>query len=136
MARVDRYTSNFPAVGEFPEQPMEHLLMLRGLKRYPSKMLAWLVRHPDLLLTRNRALDVMAYDVDVYDRVIDTHLKRMRRFLDGAGLPAPKTVYGMGYVLSADAARRIAHWARFGMDPDGAEGGGEPAAGAARADVP
>jgi two-component system phosphate regulon response regulator PhoB len=61
------------------------------------RLLETLMRRPGRVMSRERLLDeVWGTDITVTARTIDTHLKRLREKLRGAG-PLIETVRGVGY---------------------------------------
>jgi DNA-binding response OmpR family regulator len=64
------------------------------------QLLATLARQPGRVFTRAQLLDaVRGTDVESFDRAIDTHIKNIRRKLEG-DVRDPRyilTVYGIGY---------------------------------------
>ena len=79
----------------------------RILDLTPSEfgLLKVLMAHPDRVFTRSELLDkVQGYQFEGYDRTIDTHVKNLRKKISDK-LPDReliRTVYGVGYKLSAD----------------------------------
>jgi two-component system, OmpR family, response regulator ChvI len=68
-------------------------------------MLHALVRHPGHVKSRAQLTEeAYRYDHYVSDRTIDSHIKRLRRKLEGAddGFDAIETVYGIGYRWKED----------------------------------
>jgi DNA-binding response OmpR family regulator len=68
------------------------------------RMLEYLIDHPHQVIKRSTFLDVM-YDQeeDVYDRVVDVHIKNIRKKLRAhTSVPYIKTVYGLGYSFEGD----------------------------------
>jgi two-component system response regulator BaeR len=64
------------------------------------RLLALLMSRPGTVFSRTRLLDHMHKDLrDVSDRVIDSHIKNLRRKLDAAGATGYHlaSVYGVGY---------------------------------------
>ncbi|MDQ2822099.1 MAG: response regulator [Pseudomonadota bacterium] len=65
-------------------------------------LLAGMARHPGMVFSRARLLDLVAQDkLDTSDRAIDSHIKNLRRKL-GAVLPDTEPItalYGLGYRL-------------------------------------
>lgn len=65
------------------------------------QILRYLVLHKNKVVSRSQLLDSLYdYNIDVYDRVIDTHIKNIRQkvrtLYDDDFI---KTVYGLGYIL-------------------------------------
>jgi two-component system, OmpR family, response regulator len=72
------------------------------LKPGESRMLEQLLRHKDQVVTRRMLLEsVWNYRFDPHNTLIDLHVSRLRRKIDG-GFPAPllHTQHGVGYKLS------------------------------------
>jgi DNA-binding response OmpR family regulator len=67
-------------------------------------IVAALARHPGRVLTRAQLLEAARPDeAEPFDRTIDSHIKNIRRKLEG-GPEAPRvleSVYGIGYRLAA-----------------------------------
>ena len=64
------------------------------------RLLQTLVAHPGRVYSRDRLLDLMHDDMrDVTDRVVDSHIRNLRRKLDDLvpGGPYVHSVYGAGY---------------------------------------
>lgn len=71
------------------------------------KILSALVRHPKKIYTREELIGlVFGPDFDGYDRVIDTHMKNLRKKVeDDPKKPVyVKTVHGLGYRFGGDVA--------------------------------
>lgn len=71
------------------------------------KILSALIRHPQKVYTREELIDlVFGTDFDGYDRVIDTHIKNLRKKVeDDPRKPFyVKTVHGIGYKFGGDEA--------------------------------
>lgn len=67
------------------------------------RLLACLVAHPKRVLSRQTLIDQCLPESDAFDRVIDSHLSRLRRKLAAAGLgELIDTVRGVGYRLATD----------------------------------
>jgi two-component system response regulator BaeR len=74
----------------------------RALDLTPSEyaILAALARRPGQVLSRAQLLDAARADnLDATDRAIDSHVKNLRRKIDGAapGLEPIRSIYGLGY---------------------------------------
>jgi two-component system response regulator BaeR len=74
----------------------------RALDLTPSEyaILAALARRPGQVLSRTQLLDAARADnLDATDRAIDSHVKNLRRKIDGAapGLEPIRSIYGLGY---------------------------------------
>jgi two-component system OmpR family response regulator len=64
------------------------------------RLLAYLLRHPRLVLTRGQILDhVWEYDFAGDARVLETYVSYLRKKLDAHGPPLIHTVRGVGYAL-------------------------------------
>jgi two-component system OmpR family response regulator len=70
------------------------------------RLLEYLLRHPGQVVTRTMLLEkVWDFSFDPTTNVVDVHVGRLRRKLDGPGeAPMIRTVRGAGYALSAPAA--------------------------------
>lgn len=69
------------------------------------KILTALIRHPKKVYTREELIElVFGRDFDGYDRVIDTHIKNLRKKVeDDSKKPVyVKTVHGLGYKFGGD----------------------------------
>lgn len=65
-------------------------------------LLAHMARQPRRAFTRTELLDAVSPDSDALDRVIDSHISKLRTKLAAAGLPALiEPVRGLGYRLSS-----------------------------------
>ena len=69
------------------------------------RLLATLLSHPGRVYSRNQLLDkVRENEIEVFDRIIDTHVKNLRKKI-AAVLPEQnpiRSVYGVGYKLELD----------------------------------
>jgi len=65
------------------------------------RLLEYMMRHPGQVLTRTMLLErVWDFAFDPTTNVVDVHVSRLRRKLEGAnGAPLIRTVRGAGYVL-------------------------------------
>ncbi|MGS0973119.1 MAG: response regulator transcription factor [Candidatus Izemoplasmataceae bacterium] len=65
------------------------------------QILRFLVMHKNKVVSRSQLLDILYdYQIDVYDRVIDTHIKNIRQKVRALyDFDFIKTVYGLGYIL-------------------------------------
>jgi two-component system OmpR family response regulator len=73
------------------------------------QLLAALLRHPKMVLSRDQLLDLTrGRAAAVFDRSIDNQISRLRRKVeaDPKNPALIKTVWGGGYMLAADAERR------------------------------
>jgi DNA-binding response OmpR family regulator len=72
-----------------------------GLTRRELSLLETLARSPDVVLSRDRLLElVWGYDFSPTTKVVDVFVSYLRRKLDAAGAPALiETVRGVGFVL-------------------------------------
>lgn len=71
------------------------------------KILYALIRHPQKIYTRDELLEIaFGADFDGYDRVIDTHIKNLRKKIedDPKNPIYIKTVHGIGYRFGGDIA--------------------------------
>jgi len=75
------------------------------LTRIEYQMLGILLKSINKIITREFILQSIYYDdVDVFDRVIDGHIKNLRKKIKGfTDTEYIKTVYGMGYKLVGEA---------------------------------
>ena len=69
------------------------------------KILSALIQHPKKVFSRDNLIDlVFGPDFDGYDRVIDTHIKNLRKKVE-TNPKSPvyvKTVHGIGYKFGGD----------------------------------
>jgi DNA-binding response OmpR family regulator len=67
------------------------------------RLLEYLMRHPDQVLTRTMLLeDVWGYRYDERSNLIDVHIAKLRRKLEAdGGPPIIHTIHGAGYTLRA-----------------------------------
>ncbi|MBO0738512.1 MAG: response regulator transcription factor [Alphaproteobacteria bacterium] len=74
------------------------------LQRREFKLLEFLVRHADQVVTRAMLLEnVWEHHFDLQTNVIDVHISRLRQKIDGgSGCPLLHTVRGIGYRLGPD----------------------------------
>lgn len=73
---------------------------LLSLTPSERKIMAALIKHPKKIFTRQELIElIFSPDFDGYDRVIDTHIKNLRKKVeDNPKKPVyVKTVHGMGY---------------------------------------
>lgn len=69
------------------------------------KILSALIKHPQKVFSRDNLIDlVFGPDFDGYDRVIDTHIKNLRRKVETAPKKPVyvKTVHGLGYKFGGE----------------------------------
>ena len=69
------------------------------------KILSAMVKYPEKVFTRNDLIDlVFCPDFDGYDRVIDTHIKNLRKKVetDPKSPVYVKTVHGLGYKFGGE----------------------------------
>ena len=80
-----------------------------ALSRMERKLLLYLARHPDTVLSRERLLrEVWEYELPGATRTVDTHVKNLRARLGGLG-DFIVTVRGVGYRLDTGAGRADGH---------------------------
>jgi two-component system OmpR family response regulator len=97
------------AVGDLEMDLLERVVKRGGqpldLKAREFKLLEYLMRHAGQVVTRSMLLaDVWGYHFDPQTNVIDVHISRLRKKIDGGfGRPLLHTVRGAGYVLREDA---------------------------------
>jgi two-component system OmpR family response regulator len=87
-----------------------HRVVTRGARRLdllPTewRLLEYMMRHPRQVLTRTMLLEkVWDFSFDPTTNVVDVHVSRLRRKLEGPGEPpAIRTVRGAGYALDPQA---------------------------------
>jgi two-component system OmpR family response regulator len=75
-----------------------------NLKPREFKLLEYLMRHTDQVVTRTMLLEkVWDYHFDPQTNVVDVHISRLRQHIDGGtGRPLLKTIRNAGYMLTAD----------------------------------
>lgn len=68
------------------------------------RLLAWLMRHPRRVFTREELLDaVWGRDIHVEPRTVDVHIRRLRKAVNGEGeLDLVRTVRAAGYALDTE----------------------------------
>lgn len=68
------------------------------------RLLAWLMRHPRRVFTREELLDaVWGRDIHVEPRTVDVHIRRLRKAINGEGeLDVVRTVRAAGYALDTE----------------------------------
>lgn len=82
-----------------------NVLLVKGhkvtLTAVEFQILKLLILHKDKVVSRTQILDYLYdYDIDVYDRVVDTHIKNIRKKIKQYyEYSFIKTVYGLGYTL-------------------------------------
>jgi two-component system OmpR family response regulator len=71
-----------------------------GLLPTEFKLLTYLMRHAGQLVTRTMLFqEVWGYHFDPGTNIIDVHLTRLRKKIEGPGAPVIQTIRGSGYVL-------------------------------------
>lgn len=80
----------------------QHIVEVNGeIKKIPRKqyeILMYLIENQGIILTREQILErAWSDEYAVYDRVVDTHIKKLRALLDGEGSRI-ETVVGVGYM--------------------------------------
>ncbi|WP_313650075.1 response regulator transcription factor [Pseudomonas oryzihabitans] len=93
-------------VGELTLDLIENTLTRAGeaIALLPTefKILTYLMRNAGQLVTRTMLFEqVWGYHFDPGTNIIDVHMGRLRRKIEGAGRPLVHTVRGAGYVLVA-----------------------------------
>src|SRR6266702_977637 len=75
-----------------------------SLKPREFKLLEYLMRHADQVVTRTMLLEnIWDYHFDPQTNVIDVHISKLRQKIDtGFGRPLLRTVRNAGYMLTAD----------------------------------
>ncbi|MDR3090718.1 MAG: response regulator transcription factor [Clostridiales bacterium] len=88
-----------------PENDPIDIFADKGLTATEYKIVNALSRHPNRIFTRGELIGIaFDDDFDGYDRVIDTHIKNLRRKI---GAEYIKTVHGLGYKWSAADCRGV-----------------------------
>ena len=74
------------------------------------RLLDYLMQHPGRVFSREQLLDaVWGRDVYVEQRTVDVHIRRLRKAINGDGLPdLIRTVRSAGYALDSDASLKMA----------------------------
>lgn len=94
--------------GELHLDLIEHTLT-RGEEQIPLlptefKLLTYLMRNAGQLVTRTMLFqEVWGYHFDPGTNIIDVHIGRLRKKIEGNGSPFIHTIRGAGYVLATDA---------------------------------
>jgi DNA-binding response OmpR family regulator len=71
-----------------------------GLLPTEFRLLTYLMRHAGQLVTRTMLFqEVWGYHFDPGTNIIDVHLTRLRKKIEGPGAPVIQTIRGSGYVL-------------------------------------
>ena len=70
------------------------------------RLLRHFLEHPGRVFSRERLLDgVWGRDAEIEPRTVDVHIRRLRKAINGDGLPdVIRTVRSAGYALDAEAA--------------------------------
>ncbi len=94
-------------VGCLYVSPERHIVQVNGenviLTRKEFEMLLLLLRHENMVLTREQFLDqVWGYEFDGENRTVDVHIRTLRQKLGNAGVYI-RTIRGIGYKLEVDA---------------------------------
>lgn len=94
-------------VGCLYVSPERHIVQVDGenviLTRKEFEMLLLLLRHENMVLTREQFLDqVWGYAFDGENRTVDVHIRTLRQKLGEAGAYI-RTIRGIGYKLEVDA---------------------------------
>lgn len=94
-------------VGCLYVSPERHIVQVDGenviLTRKEFEMLLLLLRHENMVLTREQFLDqVWGYEFDGENRTVDVHIRTLRQKLGEAGAYI-RTIRGIGYKLEVDA---------------------------------
>ena len=99
-----RRSTAAPAVNPFRVDQAAQRILANGrtlpLTTTEYRLLSTMVSHPGRIYSRDQLLDLMHDDLrDVTDRVVDSHIRNLRRKLDDlvAGGPYIHSVYGAGY---------------------------------------
>lgn len=97
--------------GKLEMDPEKRVLIKNGrviaLTPIEWKLFSALARHPRKIYTRDELLGAaFGLDFDGYDRVIDTHIKNLRKKIEDDPKNAVyiKTVHGVGYTFGGDGA--------------------------------
>lgn len=103
---ADKYSWNDNDLNiDFEQKQVYRQGRLLALTPIEWKILAALIKHPQKVYTREELIQlVFEPDFDGYDRVIDTHIKNLRKKLeDDPKKPVyVKTVHGIGYKFGGD----------------------------------
>ena len=107
LRRFERPLSQAPVkIGEIEIDPSAMTLMVRGslvtTTATEFRLLEFLMRNAGQVVTRQMIFEhVWGFHFDPGTNVIDVHIGRLRRKIDGAGqVPLIRTVRGSGYVIA------------------------------------
>jgi two-component system OmpR family response regulator len=92
------------AVGDLRMDLLRRVVTRQGvpIELLPTewRLLEYMMRHPGQVLTRTMLLErVWDFAFDPTTNVVDVHVSRLRRKLEGSGTPLIRTIRGAGYVL-------------------------------------
>jgi DNA-binding response OmpR family regulator len=64
-------------------------------------MLAYFIRRPEVVISRERMIEALGRELEIYDRTIDSHVSQLRKRLKDEGVTGISltSVYGVGYRL-------------------------------------
>lgn len=104
--RGDIKSPSIIRVGGFEIDSEKHMVTFKGnpIKLTPNefRLLKILTSRPGQTFTREQLLDDLHGTTSNMDRSIDSHIKNLRKKLEGAsGEPRIETVYGIGYRFTA-----------------------------------
>lgn len=71
------------------------------LSRREFDLLSFLVHHAEAVVSRDRLIDALGNEAEIFDRTIDSHVSHIRSRLKARGLSSLRisSVYGVGYRL-------------------------------------
>ena len=94
-ARIKIFTEEFRMV--VPQTGQE---LIAGLTTTEFRLLAWLMRYPRRVFSRQELLENCLAEGEALERTVDSHLSKLRRKLENIGITGvPESVRGVGYRL-------------------------------------
>ncbi|ORM74660.1 DNA-binding response regulator [Pantoea wallisii] len=93
--RLKVYSDEFRVVDPRTEQAIAP-----GLTTTEFRLLAWLMRYPRKVFSRQALLENCLSEGETLERTVDSHISKLRRKLEEAGITGvPESVRGVGYRL-------------------------------------
>lgn len=84
----------------YVEIPLQGKVFTPVLTTTEFKLLTYLARHPRKVCSRDELLDACLPEGDTLDRTVDSHMSKLRKKFEYAGLNGiPKSIRGIGYRL-------------------------------------
>lgn len=94
-ARMKIYTDEFRMVSPVTDQELS-----AGLTTTEFRLLAWLMRYPRKVFSRQELLANCLAEGETLERTVDSHISKLRRKLEDVGIAGvPESVRGVGYRL-------------------------------------